>query len=187
MKSALNNVIERLHKQPLAIREGTASWATEPVNPGFPLDTHFARQETPTNLSLRADGVYEQPPLQGGMYKYYVLENRLYYQVQYAKPGWQVIDARSPYRAYKPYARQKVGGGWEIDSDMGLPGGTPGVASSRHLDIPEETSGSYHSATEYIMPVPFTAAERERMSSICLLYTSPSPRDQRGSRMPSSA
>ena len=28
---------------------------------------------------------------------------------------------------------------------------------------------------------------KERLSAICLLYTSPSPRDQRGSRMPSSA
>ncbi|MHC8364233.1 dermonecrotic toxin domain-containing protein [Pseudomonas sp. LS2P72] len=173
VKSALNNAIERLHKQPLAIREGTASWATGPVNPGFPLDTLFARQETPTNLSLRADGIYEQPPLQGGMYKYYVLENRLYYQVRYAKPGWQAIDARSPYRAYKPYVRQKVGGGWEIDSDMGLPGGTPGVGSSRHLDIPEETSDSYHSASEYIMPVPFTAAERDRMSRISSFQQAP--------------
>ena len=27
----------------------------------------------------------------------------------------------------------------------------------------------------------------DRLHSICLLYTSPSPRDQRGSRMPSSA
>ena len=30
-------------------------------------------------------------------------------------------------------------------------------------------------------------AELEKMESLCLLYTSPSPRDQRGSRMPSSA
>ena len=29
--------------------------------------------------------------------------------------------------------------------------------------------------------------EREARQTICLLYTSPSPRDQRGSRMPSSA
>ena len=28
---------------------------------------------------------------------------------------------------------------------------------------------------------------QERLSQVCLLYTSPSPRDQRGSRMPSSA
>ena len=28
---------------------------------------------------------------------------------------------------------------------------------------------------------------REQFKKICLLYTSPSPRDQRGSRMPSSA
>ncbi|WP_129438958.1 dermonecrotic toxin domain-containing protein [Pseudomonas sp. ACM7] len=176
VKTAINSVIERLHKQPLAIREGVASWPTEPANPGFPLDTHFARQETPTNLSLRADGVYEQRPLQGGTHTYYVLENRLYYQVQYAKPGWQVIDARSPYRAYKPYVRQKAGGGWEIDTDSGLPGGTPGVDSSRHLDIPEEASGSYHSATEYVMPVPFTAAEHDRMSSIRSFQQTPNTR-----------
>ena len=29
--------------------------------------------------------------------------------------------------------------------------------------------------------------EKYKLSSTCLLYTSPSPRDQRGSRMPSSA
>ena len=32
----------------------------------------------------------------------------------------------------------------------------------------------------------YTTGEQE-LFSICLLYTSPSPRDQRGSRMPSSA
>ena len=32
-----------------------------------------------------------------------------------------------------------------------------------------------------------TDAERDVVLSTCLLYTSPSPRDQRGSRMPSSA
>ena len=31
------------------------------------------------------------------------------------------------------------------------------------------------------------STSREERASICLLYTSPSPRDQRGSRMPSSA
>ena len=31
------------------------------------------------------------------------------------------------------------------------------------------------------------AMERQKEGSNCLLYTSPSPRDQRGSRMPSSA
>ena len=31
------------------------------------------------------------------------------------------------------------------------------------------------------------AREKYRTNEICLLYTSPSPRDQRGSRMPSSA
>ena len=34
---------------------------------------------------------------------------------------------------------------------------------------------------------PASYAEMAKLSSVCLLYTSPSPRDQRGSRMPSSA
>ena len=33
----------------------------------------------------------------------------------------------------------------------------------------------------------FVGPSAETMSKVCLLYTSPSPRDQRGSRMPSSA
>ena len=33
----------------------------------------------------------------------------------------------------------------------------------------------------------FESQRRERAAPACLLYTSPSPRDQRGSRMPSSA
>ena len=35
--------------------------------------------------------------------------------------------------------------------------------------------------------VHFLLRDRSNPNSICLLYTSPSPRDQRGSRMPSSA
>ena len=34
---------------------------------------------------------------------------------------------------------------------------------------------------------PLKAAEDRKQAKTCLLYTSPSPRDQRGSRMPSSA
>ena len=35
--------------------------------------------------------------------------------------------------------------------------------------------------------LPLTVNYQEKAYSACLLYTSPSPRDQRGSRMPSSA
>ena len=44
---------------------------------------------------------------------------------------------------------------------------------------------------KYELPVTFAAElavpTSEVLSKVCLLYTSPSPRDQRGSRMPSSA
>ena len=36
-------------------------------------------------------------------------------------------------------------------------------------------------------PVQMKDLEQNRFLDVCLLYTSPSPRDQRGSRMPSSA
>ena len=45
--------------------------------------------------------------------------------------------------------------------------------------------GSDQTVHYYLEPVP--GKEKQIQSIICLLYTSPSPRDQRGSRMPSSA
>ena len=49
------------------------------------------------------------------------------------------------------------------------------------LDMKQRTT---HDDPEGFMPTFFAAS---RLHYICLLYTSPSPRDQRGSRMPSSA
>ena len=42
-------------------------------------------------------------------------------------------------------------------------------------------------AAEYTATGPGTASDASKKIYTCLLYTSPSPRDQRGSRMPSSA
>ena len=42
-------------------------------------------------------------------------------------------------------------------------------------------------AAEWVSKMPEGEARSESMEEVCLLYTSPSPRDQRGSRMPSSA
>ena len=42
-------------------------------------------------------------------------------------------------------------------------------------------------AFESYMHPEFISVSEFEMSTSCLLYTSPSPRDQRGSRMPSSA
>ena len=47
-------------------------------------------------------------------------------------------------------------------------------------EVAERTGSSYYGV---IQAAPF----RQHIPSTCLLYTSPSPRDQRGSRMPSSA
>ena len=65
-----------------------------------------------------------------------------------------------------------------------------------HMEVAEETSSSEDMSIED-MPMPrFGGIKRTldddedmdaRLKRLCLLYTSPSPRDQRGSRMPSSA
>ena len=40
---------------------------------------------------------------------------------------------------------------------------------------------------KFLLRIDDTDPERSKEEYVCLLYTSPSPRDQRGSRMPSSA
>ena len=69
-----------------------------------------------------------------------------------------------------------------------------------HLDVVERASKLFDrvivavAANADKQPM-FTQSERKRQitaavksqTNVCLLYTSPSPRDQRGSRMPSSA
>ena len=42
-------------------------------------------------------------------------------------------------------------------------------------------------ATSFVVGFPDRAKGKVKLTIPCLLYTSPSPRDQRGSRMPSSA
>ena len=42
-------------------------------------------------------------------------------------------------------------------------------------------------STNYIDPLHVTGAHRDAFPKLCLLYTSPSPRDRQKSRMPSSA
>ena len=85
-----------------------------------------------------------------------------------------------------------------VDTSYGLEGGTlpprPGVGFGGL--VPRTASavlGGLVPRTESAVlgGLPFTSADycdfRTHGPHICLLYTSPSPRDQRGSRMPSSA
>ena len=54
------------------------------------------------------------------------------------------------------------------------------------VEHPEKTSFT-HSWTKESIKAAKMLGHQVFISDICLLYTSPSPRDQRGSRMPSSA
>ena len=93
---------------------------------GHPFDPLFAEPTAPKQLTLRADGIYEGPPQTDGFSRHYVFEGERFYRIRSDPWGWQLIDARSPSRAYKPYVRKNAQGMWEIDPQKGkLLGGMP--------------------------------------------------------------
>ena len=59
----------------------------------------------------------------------------------------------------------------------------PRIGQVHLVYLANMTSADFHNGQESLDVQLFQADQQ----SICLLYTSPSPRDQRGSRMPSSA
>lgn len=112
---------------------------------GRPLDPLFAEPVPPQGMTLRASGIHQTPPRADGSYGYYILHNAHYYRVKSDRLGWQLIDARSPYRAYQPYVRKTPAGAWEIDPAKGaLLGGMQ--HSQVPLVIQMETSDEFESA-----------------------------------------
>ena len=67
-----------------------------------------------------------------------------------------------------------------VSRTWSFPGGTPSTSTAPNPIVSYPTPGNYDVTLEVLNP---DGASTET----CLLYTSPSPRDQRGSRMPSSA
>ena len=138
---------------------------------GQPLDPLFAEMGTPAGLTLREDGIYQAPPLSDGSYRYYVQDNGNYFRIKNGALGWQLIDARSPFRPYRPYLSRAQGGRWEIDPTKGpLPGGmeasqVPLLINMESTDEFEsaQSSSDYESAEEGAVLENFTSAEAERM------------------------
>ena len=66
----------------------------------------------------------------------------------------------------------------------------PGHLQQRATEVYQQYFRNQRKRTpsnEEIIPTAFNAESKRWLTWVCLLYTSPSPRDQRGSRMPSSA
>ena len=84
--------------------------------------------------------------------------------------------------------KQLKDGTWRIHSETVK----PARKSSRDHDIVSWPAGSFFTINTPHFQIDSNASEKEtkllaKKLESCLLYTSPSPRDQRGSRMPSSA
>lgn len=138
---------------------------------GQPLNPLFAEPVTPQGMTLRADGIHQTLPRADGSYGYYILQNEHYYQVKSDSLGWQLIDARSPFRAYKPYLRKTQTGTWEIDPAKGaLLGGMQHsqVPLLIHMESSDEfesalSSSDYDSAEEGTVAVLYTPQELQYM------------------------
>ena len=167
LKQAVRKVSMELLANPAPTARGKPPEIKFPSRPLQPFDPLFADNMHPLMKTLRIDGIYEGTPSSGGENRYYVLQNARYYQIKRNQVGWQLIDSRSPYRAYKPYVGKTAQGEWGIDSTKGaLFGGMPDTPPRRtsveaSIDslqpAPTDTNPSEHSSETD--PTPMVSAE----------------------------
>lgn len=151
LKQALHNTNLRIMS-----RGSPAIRAKMPRRASFPssrqLDPLFADPTPPDSLNPGSDGVYEAPALPGGSSRFYILHNAKYFQVRFNDNGWQLMDNRSPFRAYQPFIRKRQVGGWELDqSNVGPlapePWNAQGTSAREEFESAESDS-EYLSAEE---------------------------------------
>ncbi|MBA1377547.1 dermonecrotic toxin domain-containing protein [Pseudomonas brassicacearum] len=151
--------------RPLAVRAKT-SGVLAPAMDAQPLDPLFALPDPPSGLTLRSDGLYQSKPFPDGFYRHYIRDKGQYFQVKTDSLGIQLIDARSPFRAYRPYIRKDGAGGWSLDETNGkLLGGMPSPLptftdgeSNDEFESAESSTG-YETADDNLQPAPYTAEE----------------------------
>lgn len=166
LREAMRKIsLQIMHKKPPIRRTTLSRSASFPTR--HTLDPLFAEPVPPEGLSLRADGIYQAPALPDGSYRYYALDAGKYYRMRADNQGWRLIDARSPFRAYQPYVRKRVEGGWELDEPFfEHPGGNARdrLDSSTSEEFVSAESGSdYESAPEG--STVYTSAELSHMRS----------------------
>lgn len=164
--------LKMLAARPPAIRAKSSGLLVPDLTPQ-PLDPLFATSELPSGLTLRSDDLYQSQPFPDGFYRYYVQDNGRYFQVKLDRQGIQLIDARSPFRAYRPYIKKNSAGGWKLDETKGrILGGMPSpppasidVESSDEFASADSSPG-YETAEDNLLPIPFTAEELQRMRAV---------------------
>ena len=158
LKQSLIHTITQLSASPPLVRRIPPAPTSLPYRTGLALDTHFALETPPGNLETVGDGLYR-----GALSRHYIQEEERYYQVESSDLGWKLIDARSPFRCYRPVL-QRRDGHWEINTGIGLKGGAPGLGNSKIQLVESETT--MVSALEYVKPEPFTREDLQRMKAI---------------------
>lgn len=115
------------------------------------LDLNFASQESLEGIPPRTDGIYQgiyqKFPENGGLVRNFIKVHAWTFQVELTRLGWRLIDARNPFRCYKPLIRRTADDSWELDQDSGLKGGSPGIGSSR-VNVEESSTDPFFTASE---------------------------------------
>ena len=158
LKRALIDKVTQLTTSPVTVRQIPTLAPSAPYRPGVALDTHFAVKTPPSHLTPVGDSLYRDT-----FSRHYIQEESRYYRVESSDLGWKLIDARNPFRCYRPVLQQKAGR-WEINTDIGLKGGTPGLGQSK-IELVESESEMV-TADEYVNPDPFSAEDLQRMKII---------------------
>ncbi|MGY2180771.1 dermonecrotic toxin domain-containing protein [Pseudomonas agarici] len=158
LKQALIHKIRQLSTSPAVMRRIPAPPPSRPYQTGHALDTHFALATPPSELTPVSEGLYQDT-----FSRHYIQEGGRYFQVESSDFGWKLIDARNPFRCYRPVVRLRDGH-WEINPAIGLKGGAPGPVQSK-IELPESESNMV-TALEYVEPEPFTDEDLQRMKAI---------------------
>lgn len=171
LKQAIRQAnLKLMATRPSAVRLKTSGVLTSEMTTQ-PLDPLFAVPNPPPELTLRSDGLYQSKPLADGFPRYYVRDKDQYFQVKMDSLGILLLDARSPFRAYRPYIRKDATGGWSLDETKGkLLGGTPSPLPMTNPESSDEfesakSSTDYETANDDLDPTPYTADELSHMRS----------------------
>ena len=173
LKQAIRQAnVKLMAARPYAVR-AKGSGVRAPDVTMQPLDPLFATPTPPAGLTLRSDGLYQSSPFPGGFDRYYIQDKGRYFQVRMDSLGMQLIDARSPFRAYRPYIKKDPAGGWSLDTTKGrILGGMPSppltsvdTESSDGFESADSSTG-YETADDNLLPIPYSAEELSHMRSV---------------------
>lgn len=161
----------RTYHQPFAkrqfVHEGTETFEPTAIS-SQQLDISFSSHESLEGIEPRSDGnyagIYEKPLAHGSGMRYFIKMHEWTFQVEHSSLGWRLIDARNPFRSYKPLIRKALKDSWELNTEIALKGGGPGAITTK-LKLDDDSSLESFNTAQDVPWVEYTPRESEIMRS----------------------